>query len=60
MVQDKKQFQSGKKSMSQDLDRKAGAADRTDRSSSDTSRQGKQTDLKDKSNVSKRDIGSRK
>lgn len=63
MVQNKKQFQSGKKSMSQDLDKKsqAGAADRTDRAT-DTSRQGsmKQTDLKEKPGISKRDVGSRK
>ena len=55
MVQDKK-FQSGKKPMSQDLDKKtqAGSSDRTERSSEssrESSRQGnmKQTDSKDRS-----------
>lgn len=62
MVQDKKQFQSSKKPMAQDLDKKSSArTDRTD-SSTDSSRQGnmKQSDLKDKSGIAKRDIGSRK
>ncbi|MBC7711876.1 MAG: hypothetical protein H7177_00955 [Rhizobacter sp.] len=60
MVQDKKNFSSGKKPMSQDLDKKAGAA--SDRSA-DSSRTGnmKQTDPKDKSGIAgKRDVGSRK
>ncbi len=62
MVQSKKQFQSGKKSMSQDLDKKS-ASQASDRSADSSSRQGnmKQNDLKDKSSISsKRDIGSRK
>lgn len=64
MVANKKQFSSGnKKAAGQDLDRKSQAgADRSDRSTDSSIRQGnmKQTDLKDKSSISKRDVGSRK
>ncbi|MBC7427757.1 MAG: hypothetical protein H7336_04035 [Bacteriovorax sp.] len=60
MVQDKKNFSSGKKPMAQDLDKKSGAvAD----NSADAARTGsmKQTDLKDKSGIAgKRDVSSRK
>ena len=64
MVQDKKNFSSGKKPMAQDLDRKSGiSADRPGERPTDTSKSGsmKQPEQKDRSGIAgKRDVGSRK